>query len=30
VLFVRLDPRLKPRTLGIARPPVDRAFFFVG
>jgi len=23
VLFVRLDPRLKPRTLGIARPPVD-------
>jgi CRISPR-associated protein Cas2 len=30
VLFVRLDPRLKPRTLGIARPPVDPAFFFVG
>jgi CRISPR-associated protein Cas2 len=30
VLFVRLDPRMKPRTLGIARPPVDPAFFFVG
>jgi CRISPR-associated protein Cas2 len=30
VLFVRLDPRLKPRTLGIARPPVDPTFFFVG
>jgi CRISPR-associated protein Cas2 len=30
VLFVRLDPRLKPRTLGIARPPADPAFFFVG
>ena len=27
---VRLDPRLKPRTLGIARPPLDPAFFFVG
>jgi CRISPR-associated protein Cas2 len=27
VLFVRLDPRLKPRTLGIARPPVDRPSF---
>jgi len=30
VLFVRLDPRLKPRTLGIARMPADPAFFFVG
>ena len=30
VLFVRLDPRMKPRTLGIARPPVDPSFFFVG
>jgi hypothetical protein len=26
----RLDPRMKPRTLGIARPPADPAFFFVG
>ena len=30
VLFVRLDPRMKPRILGIARPPADPAFFFVG
>jgi CRISPR-associated protein Cas2 len=30
VLFVRLDPRMKPRTLGIARPPSDPSFFFVG
>jgi CRISPR-associated protein Cas2 len=30
VLFVRLDPRMKPRTLGLARPPADPAFFFVG
>jgi CRISPR-associated protein Cas2 len=30
VLFIRLDPRMRPRTLGIARPPVDPAFFFVG
>ena len=30
VLFVRLDPRMKPRTLGIARPPVDPSLFFVG
>lgn len=30
VLFVRLDPRLKPKTLGIARMPADPAFFFVG
>jgi CRISPR-associated protein Cas2 len=30
VLFVRLDPRMKPRTLGIARAPVDPSFFFVG
>jgi CRISPR-associated protein Cas2 len=30
VLFVRLDPRLKPRILGIARPPADPSFFFVG
>ena len=30
VLLVRLDPRLKPRTLGIARPPADPSFFFVG
>jgi CRISPR-associated protein Cas2 len=30
VLFVRLDPRMKVRTLGIAGPPSDPAFFFVG
>jgi CRISPR-associated protein Cas2 len=30
VLFVRLDPRMRPRTLGIARPPSDPTFFFVG
>jgi CRISPR-associated protein Cas2 len=30
VLFVRLDPRMRPRTLGIARPPADSSFFFVG
>jgi CRISPR-associated protein Cas2 len=30
VLFVRLDPRMKPRTLGSARPPADPSFFFVG
>jgi CRISPR-associated protein Cas2 len=30
VLFVRLDPRMRPRTLGIGRPPVDPGFFFVG
>jgi CRISPR-associated protein Cas2 len=30
VLFVRLDPRMKPHTLGIARPPADPPFFFVG
>lgn len=30
VLFIRLDPRLKPRILGIARMPADPAFFFVG
>lgn len=30
VLFIRLDPRLKPRTLGIARPPAYPSFFFVG
>ena len=30
VLFIRLDPRLKPKTLGIARMPADPAFFFVG
>ncbi len=30
VLFVRLDPRMRPRTLGIAQPPADPAFFFVG
>ncbi len=30
VLFVRLDPRMKPRPLGIARPPADPSFFFVG
>ena len=30
VLFVRLDPRMKPRTLRIARPPADSSFFFVG
>ena len=27
VLFVRLDPRMKPRTLGIARPPADPPSF---
>jgi CRISPR-associated protein Cas2 len=30
VLLVRLDARLNPRTLGIARPPADPSFFFVG
>ncbi len=30
VLFVRLDPRMKPRTLGIALKPADPAFFYVG
>jgi CRISPR-associated protein Cas2 len=30
VLFVRLDPRMKPLTLGIAQLPADPAFFFVG
>jgi CRISPR-associated protein Cas2 len=30
LLFIRLDPRMKPRALGIARPPTDPAFFYVG
>jgi CRISPR-associated protein Cas2 len=30
VVFVRLDPRATPRTLGIAVPPRDEAFFYVG
>lgn len=30
VIFVRLDPRARPRTLGIAVPPRDEAFFYVG
>ena len=30
LLFIRLDPRLKPRTLGIARLPADPSFFYVG
>ena len=30
VLFIRLDPRMRPRTLGIARPPADPHFFHVG
>ena len=29
-IFVRLGPRMKPRTWGIARPSADPAFFFVG
>jgi CRISPR-associated protein Cas2 len=30
LLFVRLDPRMKPRTLGVATAPSDPAFFYVG
>lgn len=30
VVFVRLDPRARPRTLGIAVPPRDDAFLYVG
>jgi CRISPR-associated protein Cas2 len=30
LLFIRLDPRMKPRVLGIARPPADPSFFYVG
>lgn len=30
VVFVRLDPRARPRTLGIAVPPRDEAFFYIG
>ncbi len=30
LLFIRLDPRMKPRTLGIATTPADPAFFYVG
>jgi CRISPR-associated protein Cas2 len=30
LLFICLDPRMKPRSLGIARPPADPAFFYVG
>jgi CRISPR-associated protein Cas2 len=30
LLFVRLDPRMKARTLGIATAPADPAFFYVG
>jgi CRISPR-associated protein Cas2 len=30
LLFIRLDPRMKPRTLGIATAPANPAFFYVG
>lgn len=30
VVFVRLDPRSRPRTLGIALPPRDETFFYIG
>ena len=30
VVFIRLDPRSRPRTLGIAVAPRDEAFFYVG
>lgn len=30
LLFIRLDPRMPPRTLGIARRPGDPTFFYVG
>ncbi|MGH7067931.1 MAG: CRISPR-associated endonuclease Cas2 [Acetobacteraceae bacterium] len=30
LLFIRLDPRQTPRTLGLARAPADPAFFYVG
>lgn len=29
-LLLRLDPRMKVRVLGIAVPPVDPAYFYVG
>lgn len=29
-LILRLDPRGKVRTLGIARPPADTGWFYVG
>ncbi len=30
VVLIRLDPRAKPRTLGIAVPPRDEHFFYFG
>lgn len=30
VLLIRLDPRARPRTLGIAVPPRDERFLYVG
>jgi CRISPR-associated protein Cas2 len=30
LLFIRLDPRMRPRTLGIATAPSDPSFFYVG
>jgi CRISPR-associated protein Cas2 len=30
LLFIRLDPRMKTRGLGIARRPADPSFFYVG
>ncbi len=30
LLFIRLDPRMKTRGLGIARRPADPGFFYVG
>jgi CRISPR-associated protein Cas2 len=30
LLFIRLDPRMKPRVLGIGQSPTDPAFFYVG
>lgn len=30
VVIIRLDPKPAVRTLGIARPPRDEAFFYVG
>lgn len=30
LLFIRLDPRMNTRPLGIARPPADPAFYYVG
>lgn len=30
VIAVRLDPRSRPRCLGVARPPADGRFLFIG